>query len=202
MKKYFKLMSLFLGLMICTPAFVACGDDDDDDTPAAETPATPAGPTSVVGKWVGEWAANPNSDDELMWRYAHKLFYTIKADNTFEIVESACYYTNESYDKEYDQPSIAIDPARPSGYYLVERIVHCMRGTYTLPENNKITLKFLQEGWGGDEQVQMESMGEYAYEETFAYTISGNTLKVGDGSLVAVSPHNLIVYDVMTYQGQ
>ena len=39
MKKYFKLMSLFLGLMICTPAFVACGDDDDDDTPAAETPA-------------------------------------------------------------------------------------------------------------------------------------------------------------------
>lgn len=30
MKKYFKLMSLFMGLMICTPAFVACGDDDDD----------------------------------------------------------------------------------------------------------------------------------------------------------------------------
>ena len=60
MKKYFKLMSLFLGLMICTPAFVACGDDDDDDAPApaAETPQQVVPETEITGGWKINISAN------------------------------------------------------------------------------------------------------------------------------------------------
>jgi hypothetical protein len=192
MKKlnFWLLMSFFAAAFTLT----ACGSDDDD---------TPSGPTpdGVVGKWVGEWAAKPNDPHNLMWRYAHKLYYTIKSDNTIEIMESACFYSNESVDKEYDKPSLSIDPARPSGSYLIERIVHRMSGTYSL-SGNKITMNLNKEGWGSDEQVEMMDLGQYPFTETYTYKISGNKLQVGDGSLVPVSPHNLIVYDWMTYQGK
>ena len=62
-----------------------------------------------------------------------------------------------------------------------------------------MTLNFDKEGYGSDEQVQMQ---EYSLKQTYEYKISGNKLQVGDGSLVACSPHNLVVYDWMTYQGK
>ena len=133
-----------------------------------------------------------------MWRYAHKLYYIVGSNNTIELLESACWYTNESDMKQYDKPSISIDPARPNGYYLGERIVHRMTGTYSL-SGNKMTLNFDKEGYGSDEQVQMQ---EYSLKQTYEYKISGNKLQVGDGSLVACSPHNLVIYDWMTYQGK
>ena len=186
---------LLLSLFAAACTLTACGSDDDDDTPSGPTP------DGVVGKWVGEWAAKPNDPDNMMWRYAHKLYYTVKSDNTIEIMESACGYSNESVDKEYDMPSLSIDPARPSGSYLVDRIVHRLSGTYSL-SGNKITLNLDKEGWGSDEQVQMYDLGASAIEKTYTYKIQGNKLQVGDGSLVPASPHNLIIYDWMTYQGK
>lgn len=63
MKKLY-YWSLMLGLVFGSLTFTACGDDDDDDAPGttgttetAETAETPANPTSIVGKWVGEWPA-------------------------------------------------------------------------------------------------------------------------------------------------
>ncbi len=183
---------LFLSLFVAAFTLSACGSDDDDNTGGGPMP------DGVVGKWVGEWAANPDSPDQLMWRYAHKLYYIVGSNNTIELLESACWYTNESDMKQYDKPSISIDPARPNGYYLGERIVHRMTGTYSL-SGNKMTLNFDKEGYGSDEQVQMQ---EYSLKQTYEYKISGNKLQVGDGSLVACSPHNLVVYDWMTYQGK
>jgi hypothetical protein len=192
-----KKLNLWLLASLFVAAFTlsACGSDDDDNTGGGPMP------DGVVGKWVGEWAANPNSNDQLMWRYAHKLYYTLSSNNTIELLESACWYTNESDMKQYDKPSISIDPARPNGYYLGERIVHRMAGTYSL-SGNKITLNFDKEGWGSNEQVQMQDLGEYGFKQTYDYKISGNKLQVGDGSLVPASPHNLVIYDWMTYQGK
>ena len=168
---------LFLSLFVAAFTLSACGSDDDDNTGGGPMP------DGVVGKW------------------AHKLYYTLSSNNTIELLESACWYTNESDMKQYDKPSISIDPARPNGYYLGERIVHRMSGTYSL-SGNKITLNFDKEGWGSNEQVQMDDLGEYGFKQTYDYKISGNKLQVGDGSLVACSPHNLVIYDWMTYQGK
>lgn len=210
MKKLY-YWSLMLGLVFGSLTFTACGDDDDDDAPGttgttetAETPDTPANPTSIVGKWVGEWPAldedkRVSQMDDLMWRYAHKLFYTISSDKTFEIVESACWYSTESSRKEYDQPSLSIDPARPNGAYLVERISHRLRGhNYTLTDN-KIVLFVDHEAWSGTDEFADEGV---EYEITFDYTISGNKLIINKGELYPVSPHNLIAFGEMTYQGQ
>ena len=43
MKNYFKLMSLLLGMVLCSAAFVACGDDDDDGQYAGNR---------LIGEWV------------------------------------------------------------------------------------------------------------------------------------------------------
>ena len=134
-----------------------------------------------------------------MWRYAHKLYYTINADKTFEIIESACWYSTDSSDKEYDKPSLSFDPARPKGAYLVERISHHLRGKYTLSDNNKITLDVDHEAWGSTDVFDDKNAD---YELTWSYTISGNKLKIGDGSVIPVSPHSLIAYDEMTWQGK
>ena len=195
MKKlnFWLLASLFVGAL----AFTACGDDKDN-TPAPPTP--PAGPTSIVGKWVGDFPAQPDNPNQLMWRYAHKLIYNFNSDNTFMITESACWYTTDSYEAEYDKPSISIDPARPAGAYLGERITHRLTGSYTLEANSKITIKVTQEAWGSDDNFKMTTLTE-PYSDTYEYSISGNKLKVGDGSEIACSPHNLIAYGEMTWQG-
>ena len=46
MKNYFKLMSLLLGMVLCSAAFVACGDDNDE--PASN---------KVIGVW--QYEKNP-----------------------------------------------------------------------------------------------------------------------------------------------
>ena len=188
---------LLASLFVAAFTLTACGSDDDD-TPGDN----PGSPTSIEGKWVGEWAAKPDVEaqwESLMWRYAHKLYYTINADKTFEIVESACWYSTDSSEKEYDKPSLSFDPVRPKGAYLVERISHRLRGKYTLSGNNKITLDVDSEAWGSTDQFDDDDAD---FELTWNYTISGNKLKIGDGSLVSASPHNLIAYDEMTWQGK
>ena len=192
---------LLASLFVAAFALSACGSDDDDTSSSGDNPGTP---TSIEGKWVGEWAAKPESEwkgnwDGLMWRYAHKLYYTINADKTFEIIESACWYSTDSSDKEYDKPSLSFDPARPKGAYLVERISHHLRGKYTLSDNNKITLDVDHEAWGSTDVFDDKNAD---YELTWSYTISGNKLKIGDGSVIPVSPHSLIAYDEMTWQGK
>ena len=187
---------LFASLFVAAFTLTACGSDDDDNPGGSDNPGNP---TSIEGKWVGEWAAKPNSNDQLMWRYAHKLYYTINADKTFEILESACWYSTDSQEKEYDKPSLSIDPARPSGAYLVERISHRLRGhNYTLTDK-KIVLSVDHESWSKTDEFADEGVD---YEITFEYTISGNKLKIGDGSVIPVSPHNLIAYGEMTWQGK
>lgn len=187
---------LFASLLFTAFAVTSCSKDDDEDTPS--------GPTSIVGKWVGEWPAidedkRVSQMDDLMWRYAHKLFYTISSDKTFEIVESACWYTTESYAKEYDMPSLSIDPARPTGAYLMERIAHRMRGhDYTLTDNT-IVLKVDHESWNNQGEFVDEPSDQ---EITFNYVISGNKLIINNGEIYAVSPHNLIAFGEMTWQGK
>lgn len=52
MKKYLKLMSLFLGLMVSTSAFVACGGDDDDDQPTNQQPGDQSNLSeAILGTW-------------------------------------------------------------------------------------------------------------------------------------------------------
>jgi hypothetical protein len=186
---------LFASLFVAAFSLTACSSDDDDNSSGSS-----GNPTSIEGKWVGEWAANPDDSNHLMWRYAHKLFYTFK-DGNFEIIESACWYTTEADAKQYDKASISIDPARPAGAYLAERISHKLIGTYKL-DGSKITLLPTKESWGDDDNFASMDDVSYYGEQSFDYKITGNKLKIGDGTLVPVSPHNLIVYDEMTWQGK
>ncbi len=196
MKKIFSLVAVAFCFCALTTTLVSCGDDKKDE------PTPPSGPTGIVGKWVGDFPAQPDDPNFLMWRYAHKLIYVINPDNTFEITESACWYDTDPSVAEYDMPSIpAIDPIRPTGAYLGERITHRIAGTYQLGENNKITITTTKEAWGGDDNFDMQDVTT-PYVETFDYTINGNKLKIGDGSVVAVSPHNLIAYGELTWQEQ
>lgn len=69
MKNYFKLMSLLLGMVLCSAAFVACGDDDDDAGQYAGN--------RLIGEWV--WG-EPNQNQEEMQH--HQRGYIFNADGT------------------------------------------------------------------------------------------------------------------------
>lgn len=58
MKKFISILSLTLGLLVSTIAFVACGSDDDD--PQTPTPSNP-----LIGTW-----------------YTHSTYLTFKSDMT------------------------------------------------------------------------------------------------------------------------
>jgi len=63
MKNYFKLMSLFLGLLMGCFAFVACGDDDDDENGTPNTPAlTSITEQDLYGGWYG---IDENSNEKI-----------------------------------------------------------------------------------------------------------------------------------------
>lgn len=198
MKKIY-LFGVLFSMVFGSLALTACGgSDDDNNTP----PPPPAGPTSIVANWEGQWAANPNEPNQLLWRYAHRIKYEIRADATFNIKACACHYSTDAADAQYDKASIpAIDPARPAGAYLVERIAYQCYGSYTLDEaNKKITLTITHEGYY-DESTNFfvtQSL-QQALEATWSYTLSGNTLKINDGSPIQVNPHCMIAYGEMAW---
>ena len=59
MKKYFYLMSLMVGLLVCSTGFMACGDDDDDKgstTPGgggSGTTTATVDAEKLIGLWYG-----------------------------------------------------------------------------------------------------------------------------------------------------
>ena len=61
MKKYFYLMSLMVGLLVCSSGFMACGDDDDDNGNGGTTPGGGGSGTTtatvdaekLIGLWYG-----------------------------------------------------------------------------------------------------------------------------------------------------
>ena len=63
MKNYFKLMSLFLGMALCTTAFVACGSDDDDNTSNGGTSGGSV--SNVIGTWEDSFSTYTFTDKEL-----------------------------------------------------------------------------------------------------------------------------------------
>ena len=71
MKNYFKLMSLLLGMVLCSAAFVACGDDDDDGQYAGNR---------LIGEWV--WG-EPNQNQQEMQH--HQRGYIFNADGTMQM---------------------------------------------------------------------------------------------------------------------
>lgn len=65
--KYFKFMSLFLGMMVATTAFVACGDDDDkpNNTPSGNQGGNSDDPTPPpVNDIKGTWRVEVYVSDE------------------------------------------------------------------------------------------------------------------------------------------
>lgn len=205
MKKILSFAAIAFCFCALTTTFTSCGDDKADNpnpenNQNGNNDSQPASPTSIMGTWVGDFAAQPDNPNQLMWRYAHKLTYNFNSDFTFMITESACMWADptDADAAQYDRPSLPIDPTRPAGVYLLERIVHRVVGTYTLIGNNKIAINVTRESWTGDESYDFH---ESSFSETFEYTITDNKLKIGDGSEYAVSPHNLIVYGEMIWQG-
>jgi hypothetical protein len=59
MKNCFKLMSLFLGMLLCATAFVACGDDDDDN---GKKGGVPDADEITVNDLIGTWTVNSSDN--------------------------------------------------------------------------------------------------------------------------------------------
>jgi hypothetical protein len=70
MKKNFKMMSLLLGLLICSLGFMACGDDDDEDNVTG-----PYSGNRLVGTWVWGQPDMPENEES-----HHSAFYVFKAN--------------------------------------------------------------------------------------------------------------------------
>ena len=197
MKKIY-LFGLLLCMVFGSVALTACGGDDNESTPP--TPPTPPLPTSIIGNWVGEWPANPNDPNQLLWRYAHKIQYEIKQDGTFDIKTCACYYSTDPSDAQYDKPSMpALDPTRPAGAYLIERIAFRCYGTYTL-DNGKISLNVTHEGYMNGQTGSFDTPANAtSHVEIYNYSITNGKLKINDGSPVQINPHQMIAYSEMNY---
>ena len=58
MKNCFKLMSLLLGMALCTTAFVACGDDDDN----GKKGGVPDADEITVNDLIGTWTVNSSDN--------------------------------------------------------------------------------------------------------------------------------------------
>ena len=77
MKNYFKLMSLLLGMVLCSAAFVACGDDDDDGQYAGNR---------LIGEWV--WGEPNQNQQEMHMREAWE-------GESFERLEYGTFVLND-----------------------------------------------------------------------------------------------------------
>ena len=76
MKKYFYLMSLMVGLLVCSFGFVACGDDDDDNGNGGVITTGKYAGNRLVGEWI--WG-EPNMSQE---QGHHAAGYIFNADGT------------------------------------------------------------------------------------------------------------------------
>jgi len=77
MKKYFKLMSLFLGMMVCATGFVACGDDDEDTTTAKDSSSTGKVTTAdLKGTWKYDFYG-------LSYVFTEKTFTATEGEETY-----------------------------------------------------------------------------------------------------------------------
>ena len=74
MKKIFYFMSLFLGLLVCSSAFVACGDDDDSSSDSGKYAGN-----RIVGTW--QWGDPEMSSEE---HHHHNMGYIFKANGDCE----------------------------------------------------------------------------------------------------------------------
>ena len=84
----FKILSLFLGLMVSVFAFVACGDDDSDDD---FTSGQYAG-NRIVGEWV--WGQRDMPQEE---RQHHTQGYIFKANGEVSYYST---WSEENYASE------------------------------------------------------------------------------------------------------
>ena len=75
MKKIFYFMSLFLGLLVCSSAFVACGDDDDSSSDSGKYAGN-----RIVGTW--QWGDPEMSSEEHhhhIWAISSRPMATVRA---------------------------------------------------------------------------------------------------------------------------
>lgn len=131
MKKYFKMMSLFLGLLVCTPAFVACGGDDDDNTDSDRqttnnddkktddqakndsASVSPQSNVSILGTWVCEHSGSFYGGGSEV----NIETFTFKSDNTFE----SRYFSESKFENQGGSLEIT-----QKGTYT------CVEGTYEI----------------------------------------------------------------------
>lgn len=142
--------SLLLGMMICTPAFVACGGDDDD-TPSTKQDQTPTTKKSMVGTWkvshVGDNGLRKdetlifNQDNtyerdwvevEFSWIGAEKVLthyetvvkgtYTYK-DGTLKVKDTQSFTYDQDQKKLVDNPDF-----KASDEYYTVPFVECGNG--------------------------------------------------------------------------
>ena len=154
MKKYFKLLSLFLGLLVCTPAFVACGGDDDDDSPSSnnnsgqsDQPTPPE--TDIVGTWNINLKTEVNASQSGKVTFTYDETMSFNADNSF----SAIMKENQGYSSGY----------RYEGNWSrlgTDRVIVDMKSRFFINQD-------------GSENADPNF---YAHKDTLSYFFKGNAL--------------------------
>ena len=170
MKNYFKLMSLLLGMVLCTTAFVACGDDDDDNNNGS------SGGVVTEGKYagnrlVGEWAwGDPNQAAYQEEAQRHQMGYIFNADGT------CTHYMRQAWEGE------SWEENETGSFTLFSDIK--LRITWTkrvYKENGKVHEEVMDEPETIDYEIMYPEQGNNGMFLKYYYEIDGRQAWTEDG---------------------
>ena len=187
MTNKFKMMSLFLGLCVCTLGFTACGGDDDDDPVQPNTPEVPNnGGQDDNGNNNGNtnddnWesdANDPVTADEVkgIGRELLKVTYKTNKNAISSDIERTIEYTYEN-----GKVATITKTTRENSEGIIDEKTKKYTFTYT---KDSITVR---EYWWGESPYRTEtyalangrivSLSTDSFDETFSYNSNGRLVE-------------------------
>ena len=163
--------SLMLGLLMSSATFVACGDDDDDNAPATETPTAPEN--------------NPSFNIVGIWKVSHVGDNGLKIEETFVFKQ----------DGTYERDEVEIEYSWVGAEKVPTRYETLIKGTYTYQDG---TLKVKDSQCFGYDQEQKALVENTDYKPSDEYILP--FVQCGNGILMMSRGINLYTREGVTPQ--
>ena len=179
---------LFASLFVAAFTLTACGSDDDDNTPA--------GPTSIVGKWS---ASVPAWGDGLCSRYNHDITYEFKSDKTF-VVQADWSGGGEDV-KQLCRFSGTYSDANGTVTLSMKKAEHYQNGQFVEDQSLMFFLWDVYDAqtrtWSFDWQADIDPSAI-----ALPYSISGSKLKLGHSNKNLVFRNHGLLTATFDWQGK
>ena len=159
MKNYFKLMSLFLGMALCTTAFVACGSDDDD------TPATSNGGNNGGNNSGNNGGTTTETGIEGTWKIELNNTLTVQNQTTsFSYKESMTFNTDGTFKSEATETN--------TNWHNADRL----EGSWKKLGTDKVIVTVTKRYTIGQDNVEQLDSNFAEKTDTLGYFFKGNAL--------------------------